>query len=140
MELRFAHLADFASADSSGKLTVVGIFDIVWDRLGVRPISLPPCYLLAKFEASIAEGAEHEIEISLVDDDEKPYGSVIKGTLEFRTHGVGHPAQSHLLVGFGLGALSVPELGDYHFRFKVAGRVVGSVRLSALTPPAPATV
>lgn len=136
MELRFAHLADFASADSSGKLTVVGIFDIVWDRAGVRPIALPPFYLLAKFEASIAEGADHEIEITLVDDDENAQGSTIKGTLEFRTHGVGHPAQSHLLIGFGLGAVSIPDTGDYHFRFRVAGKDVGSVRLSALTPPA----
>ena len=30
MELRFALLADFAYADSSGKLTIVGIFDFVW--------------------------------------------------------------------------------------------------------------
>jgi len=135
MELRFAHLADYASADASGKLTVVGIFDIVWDRAGARPIMFPPCYLLAKFEASVAEGAEHEIDIALVDDDEKAHGNIIKGALEFRTHGVGHPAQSHLLIGFGPGLLTVPELGDYHFRFKVDGKDVGAVRVSALAPP-----
>lgn len=41
MDLRFAHLADYASADASGKLTVVGVFDFIWDNLKQRPIPFP---------------------------------------------------------------------------------------------------
>ena len=135
MELLFAHIADYAGVDGGGKLTIVGAFDIVWDALGQRPIPFPPFYLAAAFEASIAEGADHEIEIRLVDDDEVSHSSIIKGGLQFRAHGVGHRARAHLLIGFGPGVVTVPGLGDYYYRFKVGGVDVGEVRVSALAPP-----
>lgn len=135
MELRFAHIADFASVDASGKLTIVGAFDIVWDRAGVRPIPFPPFYLVAAVEGSIAEGADHDIEICMVDDDEQTQGGVIKGNLQLRSQGAGHLARGHLLIGFGPGLISVPDLGDYYFQFKVDGVKLGQVRVSALAAP-----
>jgi hypothetical protein len=138
MELRFAHIADFASADSSGKLTIVGAFDIVWDGAGARPIPFPPFYLAAAIEASIAEGADHEIEIRLVDDDEVAHANVINSKIQLRSQGVGHAARGNLLIGFGPGVIQVPELGDYYFQFRVDGKQLGSIRVSALAPPAKA--
>ena len=135
MELRFAHIADFATVDASGKLTIVGAFDVVWDALGVRPIPFPPFYLVAAFEGSVAEGSEHEIEIRLVDDDENPRAGVIKGKLQLRSQGVGHPARGYLMIGFGPSVISVPDLGDYYFQFRVNGTKLGDVRVSALATP-----
>lgn len=135
MELRYAHIADFASVDASGKLTLVGVFDVVWDSLGVRPIPFPPFHLVAAFEASVAEGAEHDIEIVLVDDDEKLHGGVIKGKLQLRSQGAGHLARGHLMIGFGPKVITVPELGDYYFQFKVDGVKLGQIRASALAAP-----
>ncbi len=135
MELLFAHSADYAGVDGSGKLTIVGAFDIVWIDEDQRPIPFPPFYLAAAFEESIAEGADHDIEIRLVDDDEIAHSSVIRGSLQFRAHGVGHKARAHLLIGFGPAVISVPQLGDYHFRFKVGGTDVGGIRVSALASP-----
>lgn len=131
MELRFAHTADYVAADASGKLTIVGVFDIVWSQIATRPISFPPFYLVAAFEASIAEGAEHPVEIRLVDDDEETL-STISGTLQLRAHGMGHPTRGHVLVGFGLGAVQVPAHGDYYYRFLVNGAVIGQTRVSVL--------
>lgn len=138
MELRFAHVADFASVDSGGKLTIVGVFDIVWDGAGARPIPFPPFYLVAAIEASIAEGADHEIEICLVDDDEVAQAGIIKGSIQLRSQGVGHAARGHLLIGFGPGVIQVPDLGDYYFQFRVDGKQLGAIRVSALAPPAKA--
>lgn len=135
MDLRYAHLADFASVDANGKLTIVGAFDIVWDAIGVRPISFPPFYIAASFEASVIEGADHQIEIQLMNEDEEPCSGLLKGTLQLRAHGVGLPAVGHALVGFGTHAVSVPELGDYHFRFRVDGVDIGTARVSVLAPP-----
>jgi hypothetical protein len=67
MDLRFAHLADYAAADSSGKITLIGIFDLVWDRMNARPVFCPPCYLVASFAASLVERSGHDLEIRLVD-------------------------------------------------------------------------
>ena len=103
MELRFAHLADYAAADAAGKLTIVGTFDIVWDQLKTRPIPFPPCYLVASFAANLAEGTEHDLEIALVDADEKPVMDRIQGKLQFRPFGPGYPLRSNLLIGFGQG-------------------------------------
>lgn len=134
MELRYAHIADFASADSGGKLTVVGAFDIIWDHLKQRPIPFPPFYLVAGFEASVAEGANHTFAIQLVDDDENPLSPTIEGPLQFRANGVGHPARANTLIGFGPGAVGVPELGDYYFTFAVDGKSAGRLCVSVLAP------
>ncbi len=135
MHLRFAHLADYAAADASGKLTVVGSFDIVWDQLKKRPIPLPPCYLVASFAASLAEGSEHDLEIRLVDADESPIMESIRGKMQFRPFGPGYPLRTNVLIGFGPETLHVPELGDYHFRFLVDGELVGELPVSVLEPP-----
>ena len=135
MELLFAHSADYAGVDGGGKLTIVGVFDIVWAAGGHAPIPFPPFYLVAAFEASIAEGADHKIEIRLVDDDEVAHSNIITSEMQFRAHGVGHQARAHLLIGFGPGVVTVPEFGDYYFRFKVSGADVGEVRVTALAPP-----
>lgn len=135
MELLFAHSADYAGVDGSGKLTIVGAFDIVWVAAEQRPIPFPPFYLVTAFEASIAEGADHNVEIRLVDDDEVEHSNIISGSLQFRAHGVGHQARANLLIGFGPAVVTVPELGDYYFRFKVGGADVGGIRVSALASP-----
>lgn len=134
MELRFAHLADFASADASGKLTVVGVFDIVLDKLKQRPIPFPLCHLVASFSASVAEGSHHQLEIQFADADEKPVNPAFRAPLTFRPFGPGYPLRAQVIVGFGPGALRVQELGDYHFRFLVDGHELGRVSVSALEP------
>ena len=135
MDLRYAHLADFASVDANGKLTIVGAFDIVWVGAPVRPIPFPPFYLVAGFEASIVEGADHEVEIQLMNEDEEPCSGLLKGPLQLRAHGVGLPSVGQAVLGFGPGVVGVPELGDYHFRFRVDGHDVGTARVSVLAPP-----
>lgn len=135
MELRFAHLADYVAVDSSGKLTIVGVFDIIWQSLDKRPIPFPPFHLVAAFEASIAEGADHQIEVRIVDDDENPVAGELRGAIQFRSRGVGHPAVGHLRVEFAPGVVAVPDFGDYYFRFRIGGVDVGSLRVSALAPP-----
>lgn len=135
MELRFAHTADYVAADSRGKLTIVGVFDIIWDGKKVRPIAFPPFYLVAAFEASVAEGSDHEIKIRLVDDDEVEQPGVVTGKLQLRSQGVGHPLSGHVLIGFGPEVVKVPDYGDYHFRFEVGGVQVGATRVSVLEAP-----
>ena len=74
MELRFAHLSDFATVDASAKPTLVGIFDHVMCKPDADTIPFPGFHLIASFEASIAEGAEHTLQIAFVNDDEEVVG------------------------------------------------------------------
>jgi hypothetical protein len=51
MELKYAHLADYASAGEHGKMLIVGIFDTV--KAGPqRPIGVPPFTSLARCGAT----------------------------------------------------------------------------------------
>ena len=134
MKLRFAHLADYAATDSGGKLTLVGAFDVIWDVLKARPIQFPACYLVVSLEASIAEGAEHELHIRLVDDDEQQHGNGIVGRFRLRAQGPGHPARAHLIFGFPAGVIQVPAPGDYYFRVDVDGSPVDQLLISVLEP------
>lgn len=137
MELRFAHLADYAAADPTGKITLVGIFDLVWDHLKARPVPFPPCYLVASFAASLVEGSGHDLEIKLVDADEKPVAPTLKARLDFGTSGPGNPLRAQVVMGFGPGALRVPEPGDYAITFIVDGKPQGTVPVSVRElPPA----
>jgi hypothetical protein len=135
MELRFAHLADYASADASGKITIVGIFDLVYDRLKARPIPFPPCYLAATFASSVAEGSAHRLELRFADADEKDIIDPVTADLHFRPFGPGYPQKSAFIVGFGADSLKVPHLGDYHFSFIIDGVERGRVAVTVLDPP-----
>ncbi|MEO6066884.1 MAG: hypothetical protein ABIQ41_02740 [Gemmatimonadales bacterium] len=135
MELRFAHLADYAAQDASGKLTIVGVFDVLWDQLKVRPVPFPPCYLVASFAGSLAEGSDHPLSIDFLDGDEQPVRPSIQGTLKLRTTGPGYPTRGILLLGFGPGALTLPGPGDYRVRFLVGGVDCGGTPISIHEPP-----
>jgi len=135
MELRFAHLADFASVDGSGKLTIVGIFDIVWDRTGQRPIVFPPCHLVAAFAGSVAEGSAHTAAVALVDADETVVWEGLQAQLQFTPFGPGYPLRAQFVLGFVPGVLTVPDHGDYHLVFRIDGHTVGEIGVSVLAPP-----
>lgn len=134
MELRFAHLADYAAADASGKLTVVGIFDLVWDQLNQRPIPFPPCYLVASLAASVSEGSAHKIEIQFLDADDGPIMPSIEADVPFAASGPGNPLRAQVVLGFGPGALRVAELGDYVIRFLVDDQRVGEIPVTVREP------
>jgi hypothetical protein len=134
MMLRFAHLADYAAVDVSGKLTIVGIFDLVFDQANVRPIAIPPCSLVASFDSSVAEGTTHELRIRFCDADEQDIIDPIVAQLTFRAFGPGYPQRAVFQGGFGPDTLRVQDLGDYHFTFSVGGAELGRVSVSVLAP------
>lgn len=135
MELRYAHLADYAAADASGKITVVGIFDLVWNRSREHPIAFPPCYLVACFAASVAEGSMHVLEIRFADADEHDIIAPLRSELQFRPFGPGYPQKAMFVAGFGPETLKVAKAGDYHFALRVDGSEIGRVAVTVLEVP-----
>ena len=135
MELRFAHLADYAAQDASGKLTIVGVFDAVLDRLRVRPIPFPRCTLVAKLTGSLGDGPDHKLRIELRDPDERVVVTVIEGHVKFTPSGPGHPIGAQMILEFASRALEVPEVGDYRFCFFLDEQQVGDLLVSVLEQP-----
>lgn len=114
MELKFVHLADYATAGDKGKLTIVGIFD----RLGAaadRPIGMPPFHIVGAFRAHLPEGTEHTLEIRMVTQDG---AEIFNGQLPLRF--VPNPTRQ-LEANFTIGVfgLSLPDVGEYAFHLFV---------------------
>lgn len=134
ISLKYAHLCDYASADTGTKPSLIGIFDIVWDR-GVRPIRLPMiCFFVAKVECSLGDGATHDVRIVVRNDDEVSVHTADLGPVTFLPTGPGRPlaAQMALMVQ----GLPLPDAGDYTFSVEVDGTVIGGTSLYVMTPPA----
>lgn len=137
MKIRYCMLADFASNDASGKHTIVGVFDVVLDTLGARPIPLPPCYLVAALQCHVAEGSEHELEIRLRHDAGSKTGvlNAIKMHLTLQTAGPGQPMRGAL--NLFIPQIKVPDLGDYAFEFIVDGKAIDRVPFKVIAPAKP---
>ena len=132
MELRFAHLADFASM--MGKLVIVGIFDLVYDR-GARPIKLPQMYLVAAIDASIASGDKHRVEIRFTTADSQPAGDTVElQETVFQARGPGQLRRANIIMV--VNGLHVPDVGDYEFQIWVDGAKLGDVPFSVVSTPA----
>ena len=132
MELRYAFLADFVSPGHNGKMVVVGIFDTVYDQLGVRPIPFPPSYLFARFECHVAEGSDHQMEIRFLTEDGNDAADRGGGPITFQAQGPGRPLLAQ--VGIPLFGFSVGDLGEYAWHFLIDGAEVGRLDVF-VTPP-----
>jgi hypothetical protein len=132
VKLQYAHLADYAANGAGGKLTIVHVFEIVYGKAEDGPVQIPPCYLVAAFTASLSEGSEHQVSITLVDADEKPLDYAMEAQLPFVPMGPGYPLRAKMVIGFGAGALSVPSYGDYAFTFRVNGTEIGRLPFAVI--------
>lgn len=128
-------LADYASNDAVGKHTIVGVWDVVYDMLGARPIPLPMCYLVAAVQCHVAEGSKHELEIRLRHDEgsKTEAFNTVKMEVALQTAGPGQPMRGAL--NLFIPQIAVPDLGDYAFEFFVDGKAVDRVPFTVVKPP-----
>jgi uncharacterized protein DUF6941 len=126
MELRFAHLADYAGEDRLGKLVIAGIFDQV-NATTQRPIVMPSCWLVVQLEAHIVEGTDHAMELRVTNADGIDVAPRISAPIKFIPQGPGRPLRARILAQ--IGGLSLPDLGEYSFHLFVNGHRVADVIL-----------
>lgn len=126
MILRFGLLADYATVGAGGKATIVHTFDQLRptpEKIG-QPI--PPCFLVARIEGSIADAGSHTLRIRLHDSDENVLPVEI--VLEEFTLGItgpGLPLARQIIVP--MEGIPMPQLGDYEFVFNVDEVEIGRV-------------
>ena len=131
MEVDLALIADAATIDSSGKLSILGIFD----RIGTSsfPAQHPHMVLVLRFIAAVNEAGKHQITIALKD----PAGREVVGVDGEMQLGLG-PAGGgsgirvpHVLH---LDGLVFPVPGRYAFDVRVDGEHHASVPLTVYGP------
>ncbi len=131
MEIDLALLADAATIDAAGKLSILGIFD----RIGVSqfPAQHGRVTLVLRFTAGTSEIGSHEVNIRMVDPDGAEVLS-LSGDMQL----VGGPAARdgirvpHIL---NLDGLIFRGPGMYSFDVKVDGEHHVSIPLSVEGPP-----
>ena len=131
MEVDLALIADAATIDSSGKLSILGIFD----RIGTSsfPAQHPHMVLVLRFIAAVNEAGKHQITIALKD----PAGREVVGVDGEMQLGLG-PAGGgsgirvpHVLH---LDGLVFPVPGLYTFDVRVDGEHHASLPLTVYGP------
>ena len=131
MEVDLALIADAATIDSSGKLSILGIFD----RIGTSsfPAQHPHMVLVLRFIAAVNEAGKHQITIALKD----PAGREVVGVDGEMQLGLG-PAGGgsgirvpHVLH---LDGLVFPVPGLYAFDVRVDGEHHASLPLTVYGP------
>jgi len=133
MELRYAVMCDFFTQGHRGKTTIVNTFDTVYHVDPSKPIVLPRCFLVASFDASVAEGSSHKLTVRLLNadgDDVMPLVADIP--LTFTPRGPGYPLRADFYVE--LVNIRLPDVGDYDFELVVSGTRLGRVGFYVVRP------
>jgi uncharacterized protein DUF6941 len=133
--MKYAHFCDYAGLGNNGKPIVVGIFDQLNIADG-QPLVMPLAFFITQLEASIADGAAHQISIVVRDEDGGEVHRVDFPTNNFLPAGPGRPLSAAVILG--VPGLQFPRRGDYAFEVVVDGRRIGESPLYLMdAPPTP---
>jgi hypothetical protein len=122
----FFHVADEAVISREGKLTAVGIFDLIWTAS--VPAVHPKLALLARVSGHLHEGSRHEMQVQFVDEDGALVWESPAGPLDLNPRGPGYPMTANVAVSIAF--LDLPKFGDYDFKLIVDGSPIGTAPLS----------
>ncbi|MFA6165370.1 MAG: hypothetical protein WC700_02055 [Gemmatimonadaceae bacterium] len=133
MELKYAHIADYAGDGANGKTIVVGIFDTINVGQAVPQIVTPPMCVAVVIEADVSEGSTHALKMQFVNEDGVPVVPQIEGTVAFFPGGPTRPMQAKLFLQFA--PFPLPKTGDYSFDIFVDQRRIGTLPLYVVRVP-----
>jgi len=133
MKVEIFNLCDFAAADSVGKLTMVGVFDVLWAR--EAPITHGLCALAVRIRFGKIEEGIKNIKISLTDSD----GRLMMPAMELQAP-VRIDPDSPTAIGQVVSIISqlrLPNFGEYAVDLAIDGRQEASTPLFVKQLPAP---
>lgn len=134
VNLRFGHLADYATVNQQGKLILAGIFDVVLaqgDDTEIVPVAFT---LVAGLTCSLADGFDHQVSVRFCDAEEEQIGNEVPvGLMTFIPSGPGRPLTLNMLVRFA--GLQIRGVDDYNFVIVVDANPVGQIPLYVQRAP-----
>ena len=131
MEVDLALIADAATIDSSGKLSILGIFD----RIGTSsfPAQHPHMVLVLRFIAAVNEAGKHQITIALKDHAGREVVGV-DGEMQLGLGPAGGGSGIRVPHVLHLDGLVFPVPGLYAFDVRVDGEHHASLPLTVYGP------
>lgn len=88
MFVRNAFLADHVTIDARGKMSVIGMFDIIWTPK--FPAKHRDAILVVNLEGTANEKGTHKISIEFRDDKDDRIGPVIDQAIDLQNPGITH--------------------------------------------------
>ncbi len=125
MKTRIAVLADYASLSIEHKLNIMGIFTAI--NAAQTPVAHPQMKLVTQFEVEASETGQHQMRITLVDEDGHELFN-IAALLNIQHPHDGRPVLINQI--FDLAHLSFPTFGDYEFRILLDDELITEVPLT----------
>ena len=126
MKVDFFHVADEAIVSRDGKLSAIGIFDVIWTKS--VPAVFPKLALLARISGSLADGSRHAVQLHFVNEDGAIVWQSPSGEIDLRPRGPGYPMKANLAVS--LSPLKIPGYGEYAFKLLIDDEPYATVSLS----------
>ena len=126
MKVDFFHVADEAIVSREGKLSAIGILDVIWTQS--VPAVYPKLALLARMSGSVADGSRHTVQLHFVSEDGGIVWQSPPSDIELRPRGPGYPMTANLAVT--LSPLAIPEFGDYAFELLIDNEALATVSLA----------
>ena len=128
-QLRFALMADYVMQANDGKLSIIGIYDNF--AIGVLDAQSPvlvPGFFVTQVEASLAFGAQHNLVVSLLDEDEHAIFNSPEQPVTFTPAGEG--AGLRLVFVLKMGPIKFADAGHFQWCVYIDGERVGSCTFS----------
>mgnify|MGYP001169672032 FL=1 len=125
MKTRIAVLADYASLSLEHKLNIMGIFTTI--NAAQIPVVHPQMKLVTQFELDASEAGQHQMRITLVDDDGHEQFT-IAALVNIQHPHDGRPVLMNQI--FDLASLSFPTFGNYEFRILLDDEIAAEVPLT----------
>jgi hypothetical protein len=135
MKVEIFSLCDFATADASGKLTLVGVFDTVWAR--EVPATHGLCALAIRIRFNKIEEGLKKFKISFIDSDGNPVMPAME--MQIPVQIPPHLQQATAQVVFLIPQVKFSNFGEYGIDLAVDSRQEMStplyVRQLPIIPP-----
>ena len=136
MDATILLIADYASLDAAGKLTVVGAFNRIF--VPHFPVKHPSLYVTIRFVAELGETEQQRfLEVFLVDEDYKRLWSTPPIPFKITAPQSGVVAEFTPIIAIQQIEFSKP--GRYEFKVKVDSEIKGSIPFDVVLveqPPA----
>lgn len=142
IKLKCFLIAEYAALTPDNRMIIAGTFDnLDVQRAPGAPanalaqIPLPPAYLVAITEASIADGLAHQMRLHVIDGNGEPVADDALISVNYALNPFGRPMRNHLVIT--IAGMVLPGPDDYVFELYVEGQpgVLGECTLTVTEMP-----
>jgi len=120
-----------AATDQQGKLNVIGAFDTIFAKQ--LPITHPACAIALRIRFEISEQGSHPVRILIIDEDARPVGSKMEGTINVRVEEGRDSTITNLILNI-LG-IKFESFGKYRIDLTIDNQTIADLAFSVRKAP-----